>query len=70
MIRVCGGVGENSVNIRERVCADMQWLGISIDPVLNQAGQMCVSTGAAQVLVIPTDEERIIARAVSEHLHR
>lgn len=65
----CGGVGENSSTIRERVCADMQWLGIEIDPARNAAGEMRVSRGgAAEVLVIPTDEERVIARAVSAHL--
>ena len=66
----CGGVGENSATLRERICADMHWLGIELDPARNAAGQMRVSNGGtAQVLVVPTDEERVIARAVGAHLH-
>lgn len=64
----CGGVGENSTSIRQRVCADMDWLDIRVDPARNLAGEQLISTGKTQVLVIPTDEELVIARAVAAHL--
>ncbi|MGL6211376.1 MAG: acetate/propionate family kinase, partial [Paracoccaceae bacterium] len=51
-----GGIGENAAPIRARVCEGMGWLGIT----LNAEG---ISTGAVRVMVIPTDEERVIARA-------
>ncbi len=66
----CGGVGENSTGIRQRVCADMDWLDIAVDPARNLAGEQLISTGRTQVLVIPTDEELVIARAVSAQLNR
>jgi len=61
----CGGVGENSVTIRARVCQDMDWLGISIDAAGNEANEQEISCGRTRVMVIPTDEERVIARAAS-----
>ncbi len=64
----CGGVGENSTTIRQRVCADMEWLDITIDPQKNLAGDRLISTGRTQVQVIPTDEELVLARAVAAQL--
>lgn len=59
-----GGVGENSDIIRARVCAGMDWLGLSLDADANAQGAGEVGDGAVRVFVIPTDEERVIARAV------
>jgi acetate kinase len=58
------GVGENDADIRERVCADAAWLGIEIDPDANATGQQRISPEgrSPSVWVIPTDEERMIAR--------
>jgi acetate kinase len=58
------GVGENDAEIRARVCADAAWLGIVIDPAANRAGATRISPEgvAPSVWVIPTDEERMIAR--------
>lgn len=60
----CGGIGEHSPLVRERVCAGMSWLGISIDPEANAAGAGAISTGPVMVRVIPTNEEIVIARAI------
>ncbi|WP_306148235.1 MULTISPECIES: acetate/propionate family kinase [unclassified Roseibium] len=59
-----GGIGENSALIRERVCTDQEWLGIQIDPALNNAGDGPISTQSSNVavLVIPTNEEEMIRR--------
>jgi len=66
----CGGVGENSVNIRARVCKAMDWLDIAIDETANQANQREIGRARTRVMVIPTDEERIIARAASRFLRQ
>jgi acetate kinase len=59
-----GGIGENSALIRERVCTDQEWLGIRVDPALNNAGDGPISTQSSKVavLVIPTNEEEMIRR--------
>jgi acetate kinase len=58
-----GGIGENASFIREKVCEDMQWLGITLDSLLNQKNSVIISDAKStvEVLVIPTDEEQIIA---------
>lgn len=65
------GVGENHVPTRAAVCAELGWLGIEIDPVLNasaQRGSRRISTVDSRiaVLVVPTDEEAEIARQAWE----
>lgn len=68
-----GGIGENSARLRAAVCEGMTFMGVSIDPARNAdpsafavAGVTDVSTrrAPARVLVLPTDEERMIAREV------
>jgi acetate kinase len=64
----CGGVGENAVHIRARVLQDMAFLGLDLDQKANDSGATEIGRGSARVLVIPTDEERVIARAVAQAL--
>lgn len=61
----CGGIGENSRLIRARVCERLEWMGIEIDHGKNAANNPVISSDLArvQVLVIPTNEELVIARA-------
>lgn len=63
----CGGIGEHSKNVRERVCEGLQWIGIELDRHRNATNQHMVSTdfSRVRVLVIPTDEEAVIARAAA-----
>ena len=60
------GVGENSAQIRARVCGPLGPFGIALDPAANaapsRAERRIDAGGAVAVLVIPTDEEREIAR--------
>jgi acetate kinase len=62
------GIGENSAEIRRRVCENMEFLGIQIDPELNKKAyggkEMKISTPDAkvEVWVIPTNEELVLAR--------
>jgi acetate kinase len=58
------GIGENSTVIRARIAERLAWLGAELDAAANDAGAACISTPASRVrlLVMPTDEELMIAR--------
>lgn len=60
------GIGENNPDIRQRVCTNMEFMGISIDPEKNNTRgiEIDISTEDAKVrtLIIPTNEELAIAR--------
>ncbi len=60
-----GGIGENSAHIRARVCERTQWLGLILDPARNDGRAQVISTDTspARIMVVPTDEELVIARA-------
>ena len=62
-----GGIGENSPEIRARICEGLGFLGIRLDPERNLANDSRICTNAAPVAVrvIPTDEELTIARSVA-----
>ncbi|MEM1312970.1 MAG: acetate/propionate family kinase [Pseudomonadota bacterium] len=68
----CGGIGENSAMVRRRVCEGMAWLGIEMDADLNARGDGRVSAddSRVRVLVVPTDEEIVIARAAAALMRR
>jgi len=62
-----GGIGENSPDVRARICAEMDWLGISLDPSRNASlagseGRIDGEGSRVELWVIPTDEELLIAR--------
>lgn len=62
-----GGVGENQTGVRENVCAPLKFIGVEIDTELNartRGTETEISTPASRVkvVVIPTDEELMIAR--------
>jgi len=61
----CAGIGENSRMIRARVCERLEWMGIEIDHQRNASNGPLISSDLSrtQVLVIPTNEELVIARA-------
>lgn len=72
-----GGIGEKSDIVRRRVCGDMEYLGIVFDEHTNQEwvpwnkedpSSPHLSTGTTKVLVIPTNEELVIARDTCEIL--
>lgn len=58
-----GGIGEHAYQIREKVCRDMEWLGLKIDLNLNKNNELKISDSSSKidVYVIPTNEEWIIA---------
>ncbi|MEM7090042.1 MAG: acetate/propionate family kinase [Pseudomonadota bacterium] len=65
-----GGIGENSRLVRERSCSGMGWLGIELDPDANADNNRIISTKLSRVavMVVPTNEELVIARAAADLL--
>lgn len=61
------GVGENAAPIRARIADLCRWLGVRLDADANACGADEISRpdSAVRVLVIPTDEQRVIARGVA-----
>ena len=64
------GIGENSPEIRRRICAASAWLGIELDEQKNGKKATRISTAQSKVSVwvIPTNEELMIARHTGELL--
>jgi len=61
-----GGIGENAALVREKICADMESLDIQLDrgrneQVSSEERRIDPDDGGVAVLVIPTDEEGVIA---------
>ncbi len=64
------GIGENAPAIRAAACAGMDWMGIALDETRNQTGATDVTAEGARtrVMVVPTNEELVIARAARQML--
>jgi acetate kinase len=68
-----GGIGEHSVPMRERICANLEKLGILLDPARNRAAEtgerrISADQSTVEVWVIPVNEELYIARAAARLL--
>ncbi len=63
-----GGIGENDALLRSLVLNDLEFLGVEVDELANQAAvggkeaAICKPESRAKVLIIPTNEELMIAR--------
>lgn len=63
-----GGVGENSAEIRARICDGLAWAGLELDVEANAAliggkeGRFSTAGSRLEAWVVPTDEELLIAR--------
>ncbi|MGZ5568475.1 MAG: acetate/propionate family kinase, partial [Limisphaerales bacterium] len=69
------GIGENQPGLRDAVCKDLDQLGIVLDPKLSkQAGaqESVISTADSRVkvMIIPTNEELVVAREVKRFLDK
>jgi acetate kinase len=66
VITFSGGIGENSNETRSAVCRDLDAFGIELDEGVNRtarkAGAISTPDSPVKVLVIPADEEIIVAR--------
>ena len=61
------GIGENAVNVRSSIINGISWFGCKVDPeknVFGVVGDISTDDSRVKVLVIPTDEELVIARDV------
>ena len=65
-----GGIGEHATEIRARLLQGMEWLGLELDEAANQAGAEEISRphSSVRALVMPTDEERMLAEHARELL--
>jgi acetate kinase len=62
-----GGIGEHSPEIRARICAGLEWAGLTMDASQNQQtvareGRISTEGSKLHAWVIPTNEELLIAR--------
>jgi acetate kinase len=63
------GIGENAVDLRERICANLDQLGIVLDADRNttvraREGVISAAESRVKIMVIPTNEELVVAREV------
>ena len=61
------GIGENAVNVCSSIINGISWFGCKVDPeknVFGVVGDISTDDSRVKVLVIPTDEELVIARDV------
>ena len=65
-----GGIGEQSSQVRSRICEELGFLGINLDDTLNAENQAVISIQKSPVTVrvIKTNEELMIAKMVSDLL--
>jgi acetate kinase len=66
------GIGEHAAPIRESVCRDAAWLGVTLDPAANAHHGPRISRSDSRVAawIIATDEERMIAQHTRDVLHK
>jgi acetate kinase len=62
-----GGIGENSAEIRARICEGLEWASLKLDQERNEKtvgreGLICTDDSKLLAYAIPTDEELLIAR--------
>ncbi len=67
------GIGENQWQVRQAVCTGLDQLGLRLNPALNEKlrakeGSIGDPGAPVQILVIPTNEELVVAREVKRHL--
>ncbi len=65
-ISFTGGIGENSISMREAICKNLAYLGIALDPEKNKVRgkkqEISTEDSKVRVFVLPTNEELFIAR--------
>jgi acetate kinase len=55
------GIGEHSAEVRTKICDGLQFMGIELDDIANRANESRIEkAGTKPVLIIPSDEERMI----------
>lgn len=66
LLAFTGGIGENGIAIRQAICHNLDWAGIVLDPRKNQVRGTEIKINkvesSAEIWIIPTNEELIVAR--------
>ena len=61
-----GGIGENQINIRKKICENLEWMGVKIDldknNVRSEQVEITANDATVRTFIIPTNEELVIAR--------
>ncbi len=66
-----GGIGEHAPSIRARICEDLEWCGLRLDPARNEAnagkeGRISADDSQVEAFVVAVDESLLIARYTAE----
>ncbi|MBR3696663.1 MAG: acetate kinase [Clostridia bacterium] len=65
-----GGIGENQINIRRKICENLEWMGVKIDlkknDVRSEQIEITAENSSIRTFIIPTNEELVIARDTNE----
>ncbi len=73
-IAFTGGIGENSAHLRRDCCSGLEFLGVKLDPVRNEAGNgdrvVSAEDSKVAVVTLATNEELIVARRAHAALMR
>src|SRR5205807_7561455 len=69
------GIGENRASARQAICANLDQLGIVLDEQKNQTvkaqeAEISAPSSRVKILVIPTNEELVVAREVKRFLEK
>lgn len=66
-----GGIGEHQPCIREKICRQLQWMGVEIDSAANLLGHGAISSAASscRLLVLAADEEHEMCLQAQPLLH-
>ena len=71
-IAFAGGIGERSAEVRHRICDGLAFLGVHLDETANrnapEQGIISIPQGKVKILIVKTDEERIVAQATVDYL--
>jgi acetate kinase len=66
LLAFTGGIGENGVALRKAICRNLEWAGIALDDAKNQVRgketKISSVESDAEIWVVPTNEELIVAR--------
>lgn len=57
-----GGIGEHAAEIRTEICTGLEYLGVQLDPGRNDENDVAIGSGRVAVLLVPADEELVMAR--------
>ncbi len=72
LLAFTAGIGEHQAPIRERICTELGFLGVTIDPEANASNAPFISSPASKVKVVvePTNEEWVAATAATSLVGR